>query len=243
MLDKKTQNKRVSNVSGGSIAVSPMKRFYVYEYVDRRTGTPFYVGKGKNYRLSSHMNEAKKSSEVNPKLEMIRSLNYEEGVIINIVDDNLLESYSLALEAKLIRKIGRKDLGQGPLLNRTNGGEGLSGGGDQYGYKRTGIARYITDLVHKGEYVQNMSGLVRTFVNENCMKVKWVEERIIPHIQEMGNVGCHYKGPKILLHGWQFSLDGKMVNVNSLTLETEGLLRVHGDLPFNQGFVADKEYE
>lgn len=61
---------------------------------------------------------------------------------------------------------------------------------------------------------------------------------LIPHIQEMGNVGYHYKGPKILLRGWQFSLNSKMIDVNSLTLETKGFLRVHGDLPLNKGYVA-----
>ena len=70
------------------------------------------------------------------------------------------------------------------------------------------------------------------------MKVKWVTRRIIPHIQEMGNVGSHYKGPKIILRGWQFSLNREMIDVNQLTLETKGFLKVHGDLALNKGFVA-----
>ena len=40
------------------------------------------------------------------------------------------------------------------MLNLSNGGEGISGGVDQYGYLGRGIARYITDLVHHGEYIQ-----------------------------------------------------------------------------------------
>jgi hypothetical protein len=86
-----------------------------------------------------------------------------------------------------------------------------------------------------------MSGEIRKYVEDNRMKVKWVERRIIPHIQEMGNVGYHYKGPKILLRGWQFSLDRKMVDVNNLTLDTKGFLKVHGDLPFNKGFVSNPQ--
>ncbi len=215
------------------------KDFYVYKYVNLNTGIPFYIGKGKNYRSSMHMNEAKKTNTRNPKLDMIRKLDFENGVEIKIVENYLEESKALALETVLINTIGRKDLGKGPLLNKTNGGEGLSGGVDQYGYKRKGIARFITDMVHNGEFIQNMSKLVRRYVIENGMNVKWIEKRIIPHIQEMGNVGCHYKGPRILLYGWQFSLNHKMIDVNSLTLDTHGFLKVHGILPFNQGSVAD----
>jgi len=29
-----------------------------------------------------------------------------------------------------------------------------------------------------------------------------------------------------------------MIDVNTLTLNTRGFLKVHGDLPFNEGFVA-----
>ncbi|MDA3791534.1 MAG: GIY-YIG nuclease family protein [Desulfobacula sp.] len=215
------------------------KIFYVYQYKDKLTDVPFYIGKGKNHRSTAHLNEARKSNTRNPKLNMIRRLNFGEGVIIEIIAKNLEESKALALETRFIQKIGRKDLGDGLLLNKTNGGEGISGGIDQFGYKRKGIARFITDMVYRGEFIQNMPQSVRQYVIENEMKVKWIEERIIPHIQEMGNVGCHYKGPKILLHGWQFSLNRKMTDVNFLTLNTHGFLKVHGDLPFNQAYITD----
>ncbi|RLG37014.1 MAG: hypothetical protein DRO01_07595 [Thermoproteota archaeon] len=240
MLENKTIQKRASNTANVTKTSNQKKNFYVYEYINLKTKIPFYIGKGKDYRFSSHLNEARNTDTKNPKLDMIRNLNFEEGVQINIVQDQLDESHALALETNLIKQLGRKDLGKGPLLNRSNGGEGLSGGVDQYGYKRKGIARFVTDLVHNGEYIQNMPRLVQEYVLQNDMKVKWVEERIIPHIQEMGNVGCHYKGPKFLLQGWQFSLDGKMIDVNSLTLDTLGLLKVHGDLPFNQGYISTK---
>jgi LEM-3-like GIY-YIG domain len=239
MTSGKLSRKIKRNLSQGGHGLSNIKKdFYVYQYVNRHTGVPFYVGKGKNYRSTSHLNEARKTSTNNPKLNMIRKLNFEEGVEIEVIKKDLEESRALALEAELIRKIGRKELNSGPLLNRSNGGEGLSGGVDPYGYKRTGIARFITDMVHSGEFVQNMPKLVRQYVRDNNMTVKWVENRIISHVQEMGNVGCHYKGPKITLCGWQFSLNGKMIDVNNLTLETHGFLKVHGDLPFNEGVVT-----
>lgn len=215
------------------------KNFYVYKYINKSNRIPFYIGKGKNYRKTEHLNQAKSTDIRNPKLDMIRKLGFENGVEIEIIENYLEESKALALESVIIKKIGRKDLGEGPLLNKTNGGEGLSGGVDKYGYKRKGITHFVTDMVHNGEYIQNMPKLFHQFLIDNKMTPKMKEIRILLHILEMGNVGCHYKGPKILLHGWQFSLDRKMIDVNLLSLDTKGFLKVHGDLPFNQGYVAE----
>jgi hypothetical protein len=216
------------------------KHFYIYQYVCKKTKIPFYVGKGKGDRKYSHMREARKGID-RSLCQKIRDLEFEKGVDILRVEMDLTEWEALQKECHLIEKIGRIDLGNGPLLNRSFGGEGISGGIDIYGYRRHGIARRITDMVHHGMLIQDMSGGIRKYVEDNQMKVKWVERRIIPHIQEMGNVGYHYKGPKILLRGWQFSLDRKMVDVNNLTLDTKGFLKVHGDLPFNKGFVSNPQ--
>lgn len=211
--------------------------FYIYKYVEKNTGTPLYVGKGKSDRSRSHIRASKKGLN-SPLYDRIRDLDFDGGVSIITVKDNLTEWEAFQMENQLIESIGRVDLGTGTLLNRTFGGEGISGGIDTYGYRKQGIARKITDMVHNGMLIQDMPNEVRKFVDENKMKVKWVESRLIPHIQEMGNVGCHYKGPKITLRGWQFSLNRKMVDVNILTLNTKGYLKVHGNLPLNKGYVA-----
>lgn len=219
------------------------KIFYVYQYMDKNKKEPFYVGKGTGYRKSDHIREARKVVK-RILCDKIRILGFEKGVDICVVDENLTEWEAFQKESRLIEKIGRLDLGTGPLLNQSFGGEGISGGIDIYGYRKQGIARKITDMVHNGVLIEDMPEEIRNFVKDNQMKVKWVESRIIPHIQEMGNVGYHYKGPKKLLLGWQFSLDRKMIDVNTLTLETKGFLKVHGDLPLNKGFVsvAPKNY-
>jgi hypothetical protein len=213
------------------------RHFYIYEYICKKTKAPFYVGKGTSDRKNAHMREAKKGSE-RALCAKIRKLGFEKGVEIITVYENLTEWEAFQHESHLIEEIGRADLGMGPLLNKSFGGEGISGGIDMYGYRRQGIARKITDMVHHGMLIQDMPQEIRTYVEENKMNVKWVESRLIPHIQEMGNVGYHYKGPKILLRGWQFSLNRKMIDVNMLTLETKGFLKVHGDLPLNKGYVA-----
>lgn len=220
------------------------RHFYIYEYICKKTKTPFYVGKGTSDRKYSHMREARKGSD-RALCAKIRNLEFDKGVEIITVNDDLTEWEAFQAECHLIEKLGRVDLGTGSLLNKSFGGEGISGGIDIYGYRRQGIARKITDMVHHGMLMQDMPREIRIYVEDNKMKVKWVESRLIPHIQEMGNVGYHYKGPPKTLLGWQFSLNRKMINVNTLSLETKGFLKVHGDLPLNKGSVspAPKNYD
>ena len=214
------------------------REFYVYKYVDRLKKVPFYIGKGKNYRKDQHMSNAKKGLE-STLYDRIRLLGFEDGVDVIVINSRIYEDEAIRLEVDLIDQIGRSDIGNGPLLNKSSGGEGISGGIDMYGYRRIGIARKITDIVDKGMLISDMPAEVRSYIKENGMKVEWDENRrIIPHIQEMGNVGSHYKGPKIKLKGWQFSLNREMIDVNRLTLETNGFLKVHGDLPWNNGHVT-----
>ena len=124
------------------------------------------------------------------------------------------------------------------LYNRTPGGKGQSGGIDLYGYRKDGIARWVTDMVDKGINIEDMQSELSKRIENSGRNFKRNTERIIPHLQEMGNSGCHYKGPKQYLLGWQFSLNGKAIDINTITLKTRGILKVHGDKPWNNGTVT-----
>lgn len=84
--------------------------FYVYMYL-REDGTPYYVGKGKEYRAY----DKSRRIAVPPKDR------------IKIVLENLTNEQACSNEIDFIKFYGRKDLGTGILRNLTDGGEGVPG--------------------------------------------------------------------------------------------------------------------
>jgi hypothetical protein len=92
--------------------------FYVYMHRRATTGEIFYVGKG-------HGNRAWET-------DVGRSRHWKGvvarcGFTVEIVTSGLQEWYALELEVGLIALHGRRDMGQGPLVNFTDGGEGSTG--------------------------------------------------------------------------------------------------------------------
>lgn len=95
-------------------------KFYVYAHY-RASGYKedeiFYVGKGSG-------NRSKGSSGRNSYWKHIVN---KYGYYVEILYDNLSEEMAFQLEVLTIARYGRKDLGLGPLVNTSDGGEGFSG--------------------------------------------------------------------------------------------------------------------
>lgn len=86
-----------------------MRRFFVYELVDPRDDSVFYVGKGQGNRPQDHLKEARrgKSSE---KCDRIRDIEKSGSVTIRIVARFSDEAESYDFEAKRIESIGLDNL-------------------------------------------------------------------------------------------------------------------------------------
>ena len=101
-----------------------MEDFYTYIYYDPSRGNePFYVGKGHGDRAWKHFSR----KEMHPMTQRMQFLKKNKVKPIVGFYSDLNEEFALLLEMELISKFGRKDLGEGPLLNLTDGGEGVSG--------------------------------------------------------------------------------------------------------------------
>lgn len=121
------------------------KRFYVYAFIDISSietfiysnkysfpGKPFYIGKGCSNRARVHIKNAikdalsfkKKSHKLN-KIKKIIS-NPKGKIAVILLSEGLEEEEALDLEKHFIKSIGRHDLKEGPLTNKTDGGEGSS---------------------------------------------------------------------------------------------------------------------
>lgn len=92
--------------------------FYIYCHINPLKNEIFYIGKGFGNRAYIKRGRSKYWKNITDKY----------GFIVDILENNLTEKEAYNKEIFYISKIGRKDLGNGSLVNLTNGGDGFEKG-------------------------------------------------------------------------------------------------------------------
>jgi len=116
-----------------------MNVYYVYAYLRSKDNTPYYIGKGKDDRAY----EDHRILNDDGRIKGVHTPKDKSRIVF--LETNLTEIGALALEQRMIRWYGRKDLGEGMLLNKTNGGDGTSG------YRHTEESRAKMSAARKGK--------------------------------------------------------------------------------------------
>lgn len=104
--------------------MSRVTDYYIY-VLFRENGVPFYVGKGKGPRIRHHEWRAKNGARGH-RFNIIRKILAGGGEVPCLkLHEGLTETVAHEYEIALIKAIGRRP--DGPLVNKTDGGEGVSG--------------------------------------------------------------------------------------------------------------------
>lgn len=162
--------------------------FYTYVYLDpRKPGIytygnfctflyePFYIGKGREYRIHAHLQESRLKHESHTpkarKIKKLKLLKYDLKRFVIKLNKFDNEMDCLNNEIYLISLIGRKDLNNGPLVNLTDGGDGSLNVSDETKNK---LRNYRLNKTYEEIYGEN--------------KAKELKEQI--SIRQKGKDGC-----------------------------------------------------
>ncbi len=99
--------------------------FYVYLHIKEDNGEPFYVGKG-GKRSDKTKGKFRYDTKHHRSIFWHNIVN-KHGFDIIFLEIDLSEEEAFEKEIYWINRIGRRDLNNGPLVNHTDGGEGVSG--------------------------------------------------------------------------------------------------------------------
>lgn len=97
---------------------------YIYLHRKASNGEPFYIGKGK---LRRSMKGYERAHACDHRSAFWGRVVTKHGFIVEIIAHCITDTEAQRLERQLISEYGRKNIGRGPLVNLTDGGDGHAG--------------------------------------------------------------------------------------------------------------------
>jgi hypothetical protein len=185
-----------------------MEDYYVYAYLDpQKPGVfnyeeiefsfePFYIGKGTRGRCYNGIRDKKSSRKVSKINSIIKK---GEFPIIIKIEEGLTNKESQEREKLYIKKIGRMDLGEGPLTNMTSGGDGGSGIKHSEEWKKIlskSILQFSLDNEFLGEYPSVKDAAEKTGVIKQN-----ISSNLTGKYKTAGGFIWRYKDPSVSLQG------------------------------------------
>ena len=143
--------------------------YYIYFHTNLECDEVFYVGKGKDKRAWSKAHRSQHWKNVVNKY----------GYKVEIIHKNLSEKTAFELEKSYIKILGREDLGEGYLVNHTDGGEGQSGiirsdeTRKKMSYANKGKNPWITGKKHSKETCEKITEKILGKNNSQAVKIKY----------------------------------------------------------------------
>lgn len=136
-----------------------MNHFYVYQLRVEDSILPFYVGKGFGQRAFVHGTSSDDGNNHHKKNTIKKAEREGKKVLVEYIKTDLIEDDAFMWEVFWIAEYGRKDLGFGPLTNKTDGGEGASGTvvSEETREKQAAAKRGKTRAKHSEETKRKMS--------------------------------------------------------------------------------------
>lgn len=129
--------------------------YYVYAYLRASDNSPYYIGKGKGTRYK----------DKHPGVSVPKN---ETKIVF--LETNLSNIGACALERRYIRWYGRKDIGTGILLNKTEGGDGNTGTRTESWRKNHSLL--LTGKKLSEEHISKLRKIDRSYMKTDDYKEK-----------------------------------------------------------------------
>lgn len=117
-----------------------MKQYYVYRHYKLNTNDVFYIGMGKEIKFRRAFSKRGRN------IYWLNTVN-KYGYNVEIISKDISEENAIELECFLINLYGRKDIGNGILVNMTDGGEGVFNPSPESLKNRSGIKSHMSKRV------------------------------------------------------------------------------------------------